>query len=238
MIVTNSMLDKSIIPEGTINGLFSINQWQRVLFSKGNLQYQASTRVWRFADCQYDYLGSENCLNNSMSDLFASPKRLGYHSIIEWGDNPIINGGFRKRLWRTLTWEEWRYVFYNRNTKSGLRFAKAEVNETNGVILFPDDWEDDLFEINQANIPQASFNCNVVAGGMWSLMEGSGAVFLPAAGYRGGGSFIGFGLGGYYWSASPIRDDCAFALRFDNTNLLMDIVRYQGVSVRLVYANY
>ena len=229
-------MNKDNIPEGAVNSLFSINQWQRVFFSKGNLQFQASTGIWRFADCQYDHLGSKNWLDNSVIDLFPFPKRLGYHSIIDWGDNQIINGGPRKRLWRTLTWEEWGYVINNRNTKSGLRYAKAEVCGNNGVILFPDDWENTLFEIHQANVPQASYKSNVVTNGMWSLMEGSGTVFLPAAGYRGGGSFVGFGLGGCYWSASPINDECAFALRFDDSNLLMDITRYQGVSVRLVYA--
>lgn len=44
-------------PEGAIPALFSISSTQQVFFSKGNLQYQASTGTWRFAEHQWDYVG-------------------------------------------------------------------------------------------------------------------------------------------------------------------------------------
>ena len=44
-------------PEGAIPALFSISETQQVFFSKGNLQYQASTGTWRFAEHQWDYVG-------------------------------------------------------------------------------------------------------------------------------------------------------------------------------------
>lgn len=44
-------------PEGAIPALFSISSTQQVFFSKGNLQYQASTNTWRFAEHQWDYVG-------------------------------------------------------------------------------------------------------------------------------------------------------------------------------------
>lgn len=39
-------------PDGVINALFSVSSTQKVYFSKGNLQYQASTKTWRFAENQ------------------------------------------------------------------------------------------------------------------------------------------------------------------------------------------
>ena len=36
-----------IIPDGALPGLFSVSATQRVYFSQGNLQYQASTNTWR-----------------------------------------------------------------------------------------------------------------------------------------------------------------------------------------------
>ena len=45
-------------PEGAIPALFSISETQQVFFSKGDLQYQASTGTWRFAEHQWDYVGS------------------------------------------------------------------------------------------------------------------------------------------------------------------------------------
>ena len=44
-------------PEGAIPALFSVSSTQQVFFSKGNLQYQASTGTWRFAEHQWDYVG-------------------------------------------------------------------------------------------------------------------------------------------------------------------------------------
>ncbi|MBR1517569.1 MAG: hypothetical protein IJ620_05450 [Bacteroidales bacterium] len=44
---------------GAIPGRFTVDTTgRRVLFSKGNLQYQASTDTWRFAEHQYDYIGN------------------------------------------------------------------------------------------------------------------------------------------------------------------------------------
>ena len=45
-------------PTGAINGLFTINEnGDQVYFSQGNLQYQASTNTWRFAEHQWDFVG-------------------------------------------------------------------------------------------------------------------------------------------------------------------------------------
>ena len=41
---------KMLLPEGALPGLFSVAEGRQVRFSKGNLQYQASTGIWRFAE--------------------------------------------------------------------------------------------------------------------------------------------------------------------------------------------
>ena len=45
---------------GALSGEFSISETQKVVFAKGNLQYQASTGLWRFADKQYELIGEGN----------------------------------------------------------------------------------------------------------------------------------------------------------------------------------
>ena len=54
--------------------LFSISSWDQVRFSKGNLQYNASTDTWRFAEKQTDHIGAENNQiaddNTNWIDLF------------------------------------------------------------------------------------------------------------------------------------------------------------------------
>ncbi|MBQ7281053.1 MAG: hypothetical protein IJR13_10120 [Bacteroidales bacterium] len=45
---------------GALSGIFSVSETQKVAFSKGNLQYQPSTGLFRFAENQYDYVGDAN----------------------------------------------------------------------------------------------------------------------------------------------------------------------------------
>ena len=67
---------------GKCNGVFSVSPTTKVRFSQGNLQYQPSTRLWRFADVQTDVLGWQ--------DYFASPRYKGWIDLFGWGtgDNP------------------------------------------------------------------------------------------------------------------------------------------------------
>lgn len=55
--------------DGALSGLFSVSSSRKVQFSKGNLQYQASTETWRFANSQLEYIGSNNRnISSSYSD--------------------------------------------------------------------------------------------------------------------------------------------------------------------------
>ena len=50
--------------EGELNGKFSISPTEKVVFSKGNLQYCPATKQWRFADHQWEYIGKANELKS------------------------------------------------------------------------------------------------------------------------------------------------------------------------------
>lgn len=45
---------------GALKGEFSVSPTKKIVFAKGNLQYQASTKTWRFADQQYECIGEGN----------------------------------------------------------------------------------------------------------------------------------------------------------------------------------
>ncbi len=45
---------------GASYAFFSVSPNKQVRFSRGNMQYQASTNTWRFAQHQYDCIGAEN----------------------------------------------------------------------------------------------------------------------------------------------------------------------------------
>ena len=259
-------------PMGAIKGKFTINSnGNQVYFSQGNLQYQASTNTWKFADNQYDYIGSDNGnISSTYSgwiDLFGwgtsgwnsgntyyhpwdSNKSsgstygpLGQYNLTgsyanaDWGVyNPISNGGNQSNQWRTLTQPEWNYVFNTRTTTSGIRYAKANVNNVNGVILLPDDWSSNIYSLSNTNSSGASFSSNTLTASQWSTLEQAGAVFLPAAGYRYGTSVGNVGSLGHYWSASYGDSYNARYVLFRDSVLYTGNNNYRcyGYSVRLV----
>ena len=267
--ITFTTLDAAMW-EGVLPGAFSVSATQQVNFSQGNLQYQASTDTWRFADNQYDYVGSDNS-NISSSydgwiDLFGwgtsgynhgancyqpwstSKTYSDYYAYgnyqynlydqtgqADWGYSPISNGGNQPNQWRTLTKQEWDYVFNTRETTSGIRYAKANVNGVNGVILLPDNWKTLYFTLSNTNSSGASFDSNVITASQWNSLELRGAVFLPAAGIRDGASVYGVGSYGNYWSASYSDSSGAYDVYFFDSGLgTDDYGRCFGQSVRLV----
>ena len=70
------------------NGKFSVSPYTKVKFSRGNLEYLASTDTWRFAEQQYQYSGSIDISSTSTS----------WFSVFGWAtsgyDNkyPYLNG--------------------------------------------------------------------------------------------------------------------------------------------------
>ena len=66
--------DPAFDENGTGKGWFSVSATKKVRFSRGCLQYQASTGTWRFAENQYDCIGLANgnisSINSGWIDLF------------------------------------------------------------------------------------------------------------------------------------------------------------------------
>ncbi len=161
----------------------------------------------------------------------------------DWGYNAISNGGNMEGMWRTLTMEEWDYVFNTRYTWSGIRFAKAKVNDINGVILLPDDWKELYYPLNKPNQKAASHTSNVITASQWETLEQHGAIFLPAAGYRHNITVYEAGEYGGYWSSTHYEGENTM---YDNSEDAYDLyfygtlfvpsngTRHYGESVRLV----
>lgn len=141
--------EKPLYPtEGAINARFSVDDNVTVVFSKGNLQYQATSQTWRFAAHQYDIIGHGNAMIDTnyagWIDLFGwgtsghnghppySTSRNDKEYIhgevdiagseYDWGQhNPISNAGNQAGIWRTLTLEEWQYLLKFRDQATGKR---------------------------------------------------------------------------------------------------------------------
>ena len=244
---------------GAIKGFFSVSDNQRISFSQGNLQYQASTGTWKFADNQYDMIGNNNSnissSNTGWIDLFGwgtssyngknpymtstdySDYGDGSNDIAgtnyDWGVyNKISNGGNQAGLWRTLTKDEWNYVISNR-TDARYLCGTATVNGVNGLILLPDNWT--LPTGVTFTYGEGGWSQNTYSASEWSKMEANGAVFLPAAGNRDGTDVYHVGSYGAYWSSSASGSDIADCLYFYGDYVYTnDNYRYYGQSVRLV----
>ncbi len=250
-------------------GVFSVSADKQVSFSKGNLQYTQSTDTWSFTSTQWEMIGTDNVTGGSVYsdkygyyrygdaladkvDLFGwstATTNFGVStstddndysgSFVDWGTNKIGNDA--PNTWRTLTYNEWNYVVFDRPNASSLK-GVAQVNGVNGLILLPDSWTcpsgvtfKSGFHNNYGVYYYAAYQTFTAAE--WSKLEAAGAVFLPAAGYRYGSGVGDVQGSGYYWSATENGSFSAHCLYFRSHEAFMGdggSDRSRGRSVRLV----
>lgn len=154
----------------------------------------------------------------------------------DWGYNAISNGGNEEHLWRSLTVDEWVYLFEQRPTATGIRYAKAIVNNINGLLLLPDDRDSTFYPLQKVNNEEADYN-NFITEPYWTeKVEAQGAVFLPAAGIRDISNIGLKGKYGAYWTSSCYDRYNSYFIYFSNSflNPTQVIQKCCGRSVRLV----
>ena len=217
---------------GALSGFFSVSETQQVRFSQGNLQYQASSNTWRFAENQWDVIGNANSnISSSYSgwiDLFGwgtsgydnkypwmtSENQTDYgdnqnnieNTNYDWGQyNPISNGGNQAGLWRTPSSQEMNYMIYGRPNADNL-YSMGVVNGRHGLIILPDNC---ILPENTFTPAYKQFTDDVNNFSMeeWSQMEAVGAVFLPVAGVRIGTEVSQVDESGYYWSTDILTPE-------------------------------
>lgn len=179
--------------------------------------------------------------STNYSDYYAYGDPIYYlynqNGQADWGYNAIYNGGHQENIgWKTLTNDEWGYVFNNRTTTSTIRYAKAKVNKVKGVILLPNSWNATTYVLNSTNTSSADFTSNTVTAADWTdILEANGAVFLPAAGCRFGSSLDAEGSWGYYWSSNANGTYANYLLFGSSLNPQNYNDRCKGYSVRLIH---
>ena len=116
-----SLTVESLTPvEGLLPGLFSVSSTKQVHFSQGNLQYQASTDTWRFAEHQYDYVGSAN------SSILIINTYSGWIDLFGWGTSGWNSGAVCYQPWST---SQSRSDYYpGGSSTNGLTGAYAEAD--------------------------------------------------------------------------------------------------------------
>lgn len=196
---------------------FSVGEAKKVVFSPGNLQYNMSTDSWNFAKSQLEFLGEKNDgvesgKGSGIIDLFAWTS--GQDPFIEdydggefhdWGGNKIGNDA--PNTWRTLASKEWSYMLKKRANSVALK-GIACVDDVNGLIILPDDWNNPIGVNFRAGFSRKSgdpkyFGLHqTITIEQWQKMEKAGAVFLPASGARNGDELWGTHTTGVYWSST------------------------------------
>ena len=78
------------LPDGTLKGIFSISETRKVRFSQGNLQYQASTTTWRFAEHQHDFVGDATAGSVYVGEVksnnaYIANSYTGWIDLFGWG---------------------------------------------------------------------------------------------------------------------------------------------------------
>lgn len=151
-------------PKGALPGVFSVSKKKKVYFAKTNLWVE-------FGRPQNSLFLKSQLIN---SRTFYDDKM----KWIVWKNTSISNAGNKR--WDALSKEEWEYVLFMRNTKSGIRYVFAKVDGADGIVVLPDNWEEELYSFST----DKGFESNVISLSEWTnAIESSGAVFLKAGTY-------------------------------------------------------
>jgi len=235
--------DGSVGGEYTTTGKVTLFGWGTSGWDNGNVKYMP----YNTSNAASGDGGSYGYGPTDGSSYFYS--LTGTYAHADWGvHNAISNGGNVAGRWRTLTSGQWDTLFTKRTTTgtvngtSGARFAFAKVNNKNGIILFPDEFEPPSLHAGSywgTINDKSDWTTNIISID-WYLLEAEGAVFLPAAGTRFKTDVRDVGYKALYWSSNHHTSQVAYAYGFSfQSNKLTvkesDKSRNYGASVRLVH---
>ena len=232
-----------IVGKANMNSSSTYDGWID-LFGFGTSGWESGVNAfqpWSTSTNSEDYYPGGSSSNN-LTDNYVNA---------DWGVYNQI-GDDAPGTWRIVTRDEWVYLFHGRANAENL-FGLGTVNGVQGTIILPDGWQapagvtfvaskDKGLSWNGSfyyNSAEDNYSHNAfVSGpsGTWDAMAASGAVFLPASGYRSGSSVGNAGTNGGYWSSTAYDSRDAYDMDFgsDHLNPQYDDYRHAGRSVRLV----
>ena len=227
-----------------LSGTFSVSNTTKVHFSHGNLRYTVSSGIWDFYPNQYDcatsydanvislFTWGYNETQSIIPDVCKTDNvNRSYGKLIydeDWGYQ-VGNPG----TWRTLTTEEWQYLFnegaYANVTRAGLyAYGVTVAGRPNCTVLYPDGFKG----TKVSNGDLTSYD----TASEWEEAQSEGVVCLPAVGYRSNASVNYVGQTGSYWSSTAYDSVKAYTIYFDSSDVLPGACSYRdyGYAVRLV----
>ena len=241
---------QSEVPIGAIKGLFSVSDSTKIFFAQGNLQYNAKPGgretthecadgtnqpgSWRFAENQYDYLGTQN--SNAAStytdwiDMFGWGTS-GWNGSGATAHQPYATSTDTAEYYKGILRDSHRFAdwgIYNAITNGGNQPALWRCptldeldyllhQRSNAATLFGKGKIDAvngliLLPDNWQTPSMLTFNPSVISFTdniftieEWQQMEDAGAIFLPAAGYyRRGQSWQNGNSMGWYMTSDTL----------------------------------
>ncbi|MBO7055254.1 MAG: hypothetical protein J6W37_07710 [Bacteroidales bacterium] len=111
---------------GAIKAAFSVSADKKVYFSKGNLQFQASTGTWRFAENQYDMIGDDNA---NISETYE-----GWIDLFGWGTSGWNSGANAYQSYSTSTVSEDYYPGGSYSNNLTDNFVNADWGVYNKIL--------------------------------------------------------------------------------------------------------
>ena len=243
---------------GVLPGLFTVASGRQVHFSKGNLQFTTTGQhavvggiadgTWRFAEHQYDYVGSSNsqagenytgwidlfgratsgwnsgrvCYRpystSNSYDEYFSDNMTSDDANTDWGVYNAIENGGNAPGMWRTLTKAEWVYLFTQRTDAAAKYGAATVAGVNGVVVLPDDWTIPA-GLEFNNGFGTAYSLNTYSAEEWLQMETAGAVFLPAAGHRRITAMYGVNGAGYYWSATKDGTTLSFLLHFTQTSL-------------------
>lgn len=202
--------------------------------AKGDL-FPWGTSGWSYSGAE-EYKPTSTSERNS--DFYvggsAANSLTGNYSKADWGVyNKISNGGNQAGLWRTLTAEEWDYLFHGRPNAEDL-YANCILKGTYGIIILPDDAIELSttyhYIITRLDGKRAGANYNdfSIHPNTWEYLEAQGAVFLPT-------SSDAFAYDGYWSSSAATPSNSGdFGAKYLTSYIIGTRDRSKPLPVRLV----
>ena len=282
--------EKDYIKDGAlIKAAFKVSDTKSVYFSQGNLQFNAqgthktaegtAKGTWRFAESQWDVIGSGNMKiaedYDGWIDLFGwgtsgwvndvsanspwstSEDGSDYYldgqsrlfedaPLADWGVFNVIRNGGNEMTWRTLTADEWSYLFENNSWTLG--YVETSDEQTMlCYLLIPEGFVapsginvsvlSELSNESNDEIAESSYAKNFYSIEQFEELEKMGVVALPCGGHRWGTTVEEVRSVGNYWSASGNSEEgIGYSFTFSSTsaNPQSDSNLGEGLSVRLV----
>lgn len=221
---------------GALAGVFSVNDsGKKVHFSQGNLFYDGSEYTFEpnqysFGELKSNHLGyffwsgdpeKARSRSDGLSKLFTN------YTVDT--PNPDFTVYGEKGKFRTLSSEEWQFLFTGRYNASNLYSNGVNVcGKLHCIVIAPDECGKNYeFNKDKKNYTSAE----------WTEAEEAGLVCLPPAGIGKDGMVLNPDYTCYYWTSSAIDGnyaklvDCSY---FNDVPELREFFRTWSIPIRLV----